>query len=141
MINDIIQEVSVMLDIGNHPNVVQFFGYCIESGNQCMVMQYFDGGSVCKLITDIDKGVHVPITENQQWNILTQAAAGILFLHGKGIIHRDIATRNLLYRKVDYVVGVSDFGMSRNLSNDGIHETMSVIGPVRWMSPESIRHR
>merc|ERR1712079_714548 len=62
-IDEIIQEVSVMLDIGNHPNVVQFFGYCREAGNQCMVMQYFDGGYVCKLITDIDKGIHDPITE------------------------------------------------------------------------------
>ena len=45
-------------------------------------------------------------------------ASGMHFLESKQIIHRDLAARNCLV-KSDYVVKVSDFGMSREEDDEG----------------------
>jgi len=140
IIQEICNEVNVMLDVGNHPNVVTFYGLCTDEGKQCMVLEYFDGGAVSLLITKIQDGHHHELSSSQKWKMMSHAAAGVRYLHMQGVVHRDIATRNLLYRSADYSVGVADFGMSRS-TNSGIHQTQTNIGPIRWMSPEAIKDR
>ncbi|ETO06561.1 TKL family protein kinase, partial [Reticulomyxa filosa] len=75
-------------------------------------------------------------------------AKGILHLHKANIVHRDIAARNILleYVAVNENKGsrvravVSDFGLSRIAEQgaDRQHYTESKVGPIKWMSPESI---
>ena len=42
-IEDITNEVSVMMKVGNHPNVCKLYGFCNEPGKECLVIEYFDG--------------------------------------------------------------------------------------------------
>ena len=50
--------------------------------------------------------------------MVLDAARGMCFLHGKGVLHRDLKTANLLvYRS--YRVKVCDFGLSRVMHEDG----------------------
>ena len=46
------------------------------------------------------------------------AAKGMSYLESKNTIHRDLAARNCLVGK-DYVVKISDFGMSREENDEG----------------------
>jgi len=60
----------------------------------------------------------------------TDIAAGMLHLHkeNEGIVHRDLATRNLLVKKiqrregVDYEVKVTDIGLSRKRMKLGLQK-------------------
>eukprot|EP00494_Astrolonche_serrata_P001557 UN01563 len=72
---------------------------------------------------------------------IRQASLGLLFLHGKNIVHRDVAARNFLLGEGMHVV-VTDFGRvrERNFEMDTM-ETKQSVGPVRWMSFESIKRR
>jgi len=62
---------------------------------------------------------------------------GLKHLHDKTLIHRDLATRNVL---VDYnwTCKLADFGMSRK-GGDATNFTKSDVGPLKWMAPEAIQ--
>jgi len=67
------------------------------------------------------------------------AASGMVYLHQQGIVHRDLALRNLLVDQsgTKYIVKISDFGMARTMDK-GYYKTESKTMPVRWCSPEAI---
>ena len=60
------------------------------------------------------------------------------YLASMSVIHRDLASRNVLVGE-NKILKVSDFGLSKEI--DGIYSsTSSTKLPLRWMSPEAIRH-
>jgi len=68
-------------------------------------------------------------------------SAAIHHLHREGVIHRDIAARNVLVGE-DFTVYVTDFGFARIKEKGGDGgNTQSTLGPVRYMSPESLQDR
>ena len=76
--------------------------------------------------------------------MLRQICSGMEALAAEGIVHRDLALRNVLLFGFDaddvekVVVKVSDFGLSLSIYG-GTHKT--VAGgpkPVRYMAPESL---
>ena len=56
----------------------------------------------------------------------------------KDLVHRDLAARNVLVGN-DKIVKISDFGLTRNVSEDLIYmaKTDRML-PIKWMSPEAI---
>lgn len=64
---------------------------------------------------------------------------GTRFLHQEGIVHRDIAARNFVVN-TDEGPYEAEAGQSFFFANSGPRNLRGV-GPVRWMSPESIRSR
>ena len=60
------------------------------------------------------------------------AAKGMSYLESKNTIHRDLAARNCLVGK-DYVVKISDFGMSREENDEGTYYVFY------WLSSTCIR--
>ena len=73
------------------------------TGKSCSGLFRF-GSSVCKqdrLIIETDS--------------VLQIADGMDYLQRKGIVHMDLATRNVLLTQPDELAKVSDFGLSRVL--------------------------
>ena len=55
-----------------------------------------------------------------------------------GYVHRDLAARNVLVGK-DLYVKISDFGLSRLLSEEQLYKSSSKRRlPIKWMSIEAI---
>merc|ERR1711865_1231645 len=61
-------------------------------------------------------------------------AKGMVHLHKKGIIHRDLKSQNI-WLSEDYNAKVGDFGMSRIAS----HHTMTMVGSPLWCAPEILK--
>lgn len=63
----------------------------------------------------------------------------ITHLHAEGIIHRDIATRNVLLStsQGDFSVDLVAEGIDWIFSSDAPAD--ATVGPIRWMAPESLR--
>nr|XP_030718096.1 non-receptor tyrosine-protein kinase TNK1 isoform X8 [Globicephala melas] len=72
---------------------------------------------------------------------LRQVAGAMAYLGARGLVHRDLATRNLLLAS-PRTIKVADFGLVRPLGGAQGHYVMG--GPRRipyaWCAPESLRH-
>lgn len=85
------------------------------------------------------------ININQVISWAKEISAGMAHLHAEGIIHRDLAVRNLLLTET-LEIKISDFGLARvtQKSEDGnsiVQKTESNVGPLKWMAPESLTQR
>ncbi|XP_065844331.1 uncharacterized protein [Oscarella lobularis] len=70
-----------------------------------------------------------------------QIASGMEYLSGNGLVHRDLACRNVLVCD-DKLLKVSDFGLTRSVYHDGAYcQKTTRRLPLRWMSIEAIRQR
>lgn len=134
--SEFFREASLMLSLKDHPNVTKVFGMCQEAGNFSMVMEFLPNGSLDALIADQGQ----EFTEAFIWNIARGSAAGMASLASQHIVHRDLAARNILLGS-DMSPKVADFGYARVVGEEAVGQTKTTVGPIRWMSPESIRDR
>jgi len=152
-VDDLVQEMKIMQEIGSHPNVVTILGVCTEQEPYLLVMEYVMYG---KLLTHLREhrmkqssffnfskdGAEVgeALTSKDLTKFAYGVAKGMEYLVSKGIIHRDLAARNIL---VDHNKNtkISDFGLSRSLRDLGSEmyeqKTKGAL-PIRWMAPESL---
>jgi len=134
-LKDFKSEAAVMCRLRPHVSVVQFLGIT-SSPQLCIVTEFLEQGSLFQYVFSDSK-----IDSNILMSIVKGIAAGMLHLHREGIVHRDLATRNILLG-TGFQVKISDFGLSR-ITNTAERntQTKSDTGPLKWMSPEAIRNR
>lgn len=122
-----------------HPNIVQFMG--VSAMPPAMVTEYCGKGS----LTDVLRGaVANPkqaqmLTWARRLNLALDAAKGMLYLHRRGIIHRDLKSPNLLVDST-WRVKIADFNLSKIIDVDGQNAktgTMAGANP-KWLAPEVI---
>eukprot|EP01089_Gocevia_fonbrunei_P000345 TRINITY_DN10363_c0_g2_i1.p1 TRINITY_DN10363_c0_g2~~TRINITY_DN10363_c0_g2_i1.p1 ORF type:complete len:249 (-),score=43.00 TRINITY_DN10363_c0_g2_i1:561-1286(-) len=98
-------ELTILMNLRPHGNLVQFLGACFTIPNLCLVTEYLPLGDLRKLIKK------EKLEERTKIGISLGAAAGMRHLHQEGILHRDLAARNLLVTKTssgEYTVKVAD---------------------------------
>lgn len=123
-------EASVNELLGNHNNVVPFVGVCL-SPRRCIVLQYMPGNSMEHMLIHSKRFLGVVGTEVLQ--MLVDAAAAVLHMHAKHILHCDLAARNFLVG-ANLRVCICDFGLSKH----GEGQAWPNYGPVAWMAPEAL---
>ena len=135
--SSVISELEVMINMRPHPNVIQLFGFSIhpETNSVILIIEYCNGGSLDAALYDSQK----PLTTQQKWSWIAGIAQGLNHLHSNNIVHRDVAARNVLLHQNE--PKLTDFGMSRFVEEDQKGTTRSELGPIRWMSPESLKYK
>jgi len=129
-------EVEILTEL-NHPNVTHIFGlYTNQNDEHYMVIEFCSEGSLDHLLSKESESI---IYETLV-DMIQQVARGMQYLHSRDIIHRDLAARNLLATgsSPNYVVKVSDFGMSRHTEDQYNANPQSAV-PVRWSAPETLK--
>ncbi|GBG25760.1 Protein kinase, putative [Hondaea fermentalgiana] len=138
---DLKHEAAMMSRVSNHENIVPFVGVLLTP-RPCVVTKLMRGGSVEDMLVvpgPLYKRKTIP--EARILQMLVDAAAGVLHLHSEGVIHRDIASRNLLVDE-NLRVKVADFGFARIKEiNRSKGYTSQHVGPIKWMAPEAMRYR
>lgn len=109
-----------------------------------IIMEYVEGGSLFKMVDLIRKSQtntnELIFNETLIANFVHQILFGLQYLHGQGIIHRDIKGANLLITK-DRHIKLTDFGVSSftmNNNNQPSNNVLDVAGTPYWMAPEII---
>ncbi|KAH3757001.1 Phagocytosis 2 [Pelomyxa schiedti] len=119
----------------NHPNLVSFYGACVES-RLCMVMEMCHRGTLVHLMSEPD----VTFTWNLVIDFSHQAFSGLKFLHTRepAIMHRDLKSLNLLVTK-KLIVKLADFGLSRSQTATNKSTLGRLVGTMNYCAPELYR--
>jgi serine/threonine-protein kinase len=114
----------------NHPNIVSIYDWGQESGTYFIVMEYVEGRSLRELIHS-----EGPLEPGQAADIAAEIASALAFAHRSGVVHRDVKPGNVLLTESG-TVKVTDFGIARAGTSDGLTQTGSVMGTATYFSPE-----
>ncbi|XP_066024224.1 fibroblast growth factor receptor 4-like [Pocillopora verrucosa] len=143
----LLNEIRTLKQAGRHPNIVNLIGAWVRFQTVFVVTELVRGGSLESLLKSKDDGsneyanVCCKLSDRQLLNIALQVALGMQHLEERKCIHRDLAARNVFIDS-SKVAKVGDFGLARNISDDGLYiKTSCVKIPWRWSSLESLRDR
>lgn len=110
----------------HHPNLVQTYDITEVNELPCIVMELVTGGTLeGGSLSREDAG---------------EVAAGLAHAHARGVVHRDLKPANLL-RSESGQVKVADFGIARALEDTMVTQIGTVLGTMRYLSPEQAEGR
>jgi len=117
----------------DHPNVVHTFDCGKEKGQYYILMEYLGGGSFAEHLR-----VRTPAIMARRIDILIAAATGLAYVHEKGIIHRDVCPKNLMFDS-EGNIKLIDFGVAIH-KHDRLKQTEVRTGRPSYLAPELIRY-
>ncbi|OHT12226.1 hypothetical protein TRFO_18027 [Tritrichomonas foetus] len=115
----------------HHRNIVRFYGVFNDANYVYFVLELCEGGSVMDLLKKKKY-----FDEILTINITKQILEALIYLHRKGIIHRDIKLHNFLIGD-NGTIKLADFGLSvyaKSLKD----KTQPLLGTPSYVSPEII---
>jgi tRNA A-37 threonylcarbamoyl transferase component Bud32 len=131
------REALINAKLSHHPRILTLYGAVVSPEKLCLVTRFCANGSLDHYIER-----HPDLSDLTKLQVATACASGLAFLHENGMVHRDVAARNVLIGSSIHFVFLCDFGYSRVFEGSSVeHHTKSDIGPVRWMAPESMREK
>lgn len=131
-----------------HPNCVSFYGVVYNQRETYIVTEFMPNGSLRDFLhATTEKGQVLP--EKMALGFARDVAAGMLYLSSLGIVHRDLASRNILLKedveddkRRKLVAKVSDFGLSRAVTpQHNYYRSASGLMPAQWSAPEALRYK
>lgn len=116
----------------SHPGICVVHEVGESEERPYIAMEYVEGET---LQHRIDKG---PLKAEEVLALAIQIAAGLQEAHGKGIIHRDIKSSNVMVTQKGQAK-IMDFGLAKLLGGVSLTKSLTTLGTVAYMSPEQAR--
>lgn len=116
----------------SHPHIVRGFEYGEHQGDHFMILEYVEGGSVADLLK-IGPPEFPAFRE-----IALQLCEAVSYIHGRGIIHRDITPGNLLLASphAPWQVKLADFGLAKDRGDQRLSTISFEAGTDGFKSPQ-----
>ena len=137
-------EIQLMTNISDIKSVVKLLDYCTDLSfggiNYYLVMDFADGDLeffVDELCDENDGNGYLQKNTDLR-RYAAMLISGVQHLHKNKIIHRDLKPGNVLRFESDYgdyVLKISDFGISKKLE-ETINAGTTNVGTKRYMAPE-----
>jgi len=153
-LNQLIESEVEVLKMMVHNNIVRYFRHTKEDDMYCLHMEYCDLGDVYGLLKRgggdrFEKNVFNGMNRKFVFDFIRDVSQGLLFLHSRNIIHRDIKLQNILLKSGqngEYKFKISDLGfacydMSSDNSEEGsvlAKKYYRICGTPYYMAPELV---
>lgn len=129
-VEDIRSEVETLASC-DHRNIIKNYAAFHENSHVYIIMEYLGAGSAKQLLDH-----HKSLPEAVIAPILRQLVDGLVYLHDRKLIHRDIKAGNLMFNTKGHLKLV-DFGVARKL-RDKAERANTFTGSPYFMAPEVI---
>ncbi len=117
-----------------HPNITLLYDFGYEEGIPYLVQEFLSGVDLQDLVD-----TRAELSIETKLDYLSQTAAGLLFAHENGVLHRDIKPGNLRLLD-DGRVKILDFGIAKLASQETkLTHTGITLGTPAYLAPEQLR--
>jgi eukaryotic-like serine/threonine-protein kinase len=123
-----VEEARLLASL-EHPNVVRVLHARRHQGVWFVVFEYLAGGSLQGLLGRVG-----PLTPEQALDLLSQAAAGLAYVHEQNIVHRDLKPHNMLLSRSGELK-ICDFGLALDMRGPRRTQTL-LVGTPAFLAPE-----
>jgi len=130
-----VKEIQTLMAL-RHRNVVRILGAVTQSDPMMIVLENCANGAVNQYITTH----HAEIAEGQLFDWCGQMYQSVVYIHGRNIVHRDIACRNFLLTDL-LDVKICDFGLCKDVDIDTYYQRNDMDIAVRWAAPQTLLRR
>ena len=114
----------------SHPNVVAVIDAGEDGGHPYIVFEYVEGETLKQRINRVGA-----LDAQEALAYAIEIARGLTVAHARNMVHRDIKPQNVLIDS-EGRAKLTDFGISRQLEQDGMTATGRVLGTTDYVSPE-----
>ena len=123
------QEARAVAKI-SHPNVVAVIDAGEDRGHPYIVFEYVEGETLKQRINRVGA-----LDAQEALAYAIEIARGLTVAHSRNMVHRDIKPQNVLI-DAEGRAKLTDFGISRQLEQDGMTATGRVLGTTDYVAPE-----
>jgi serine/threonine protein kinase len=130
----VLQNEARLLAVLRHPNIVAVHAWrevpgwpAAQSRTPALVLQYVAGGSLADVVA-----ARGPLPWHLAGRYVADIADGLLLVHRRGVIHRDVKPANLLLDCETDEALLTDFGIAARLA-----DPRAVAGTPLYMAPEA----
>jgi eukaryotic-like serine/threonine-protein kinase len=114
----------------SHPNVVSVIDAGEDGGHPYIVFEYVEGETLKQRINRVGA-----LDPQEALAYAIEIGRGLTVAHHRNMIHRDIKPQNVLI-DAEGRAKLTDFGISRQLEQDGMTATGRVLGTTDYVAPE-----
>ncbi|XP_063059741.1 serine/threonine-protein kinase 10 isoform X2 [Engraulis encrasicolus] len=130
-LEDYVVEIDILASCDHH-YIVKLLDAFYHDTKLWIMIEFCAGGAVDATMLELDRG----LLEPQIKVICRQMLEGLVYLHSKKIIHRDLKAGNVLLT-LDGDIRLADFGVSAK-NTKTLQRRDSFIGTPYWMAPEVV---
>jgi serine/threonine protein kinase len=128
------REALSLAKVSRHPNIVTVHSYSKTGVSPYMVLEKIDGFSLRQQLESNET-----IEFNRVLEIGIKISDALAHIHKHDILHRDLKPDNILVRREDGEVFLTDFGIAKVVDGENsLTKTGDFIGTPYYMSPEQI---
>ena len=129
------EETSLMRLVNSSNYIVKYYGsyFSRQTNTLWLILEYCASGSVIDLMLAMDR----TYTETEIATIVKMILEGLILIHSKNLIHRDVKGANILLSEEGFAK-IGDFGVGVKLNKDLEIFRKSKKGSPYWMSPQVV---
>lgn len=116
----------------DHPALVTVYDAGDDGRRPFLVMQLVEGTTLANELARYGK---IPSEQVAEWG--QTLASGLAYVHGQGIIHRDVKPANVLVGR-DGRVHLADFGIARLVDAAHVTRAGEIVGTPSYFAPEQV---